>query len=302
MIQLVSVCDVDESRLGRVARARKYTDYNKMLDNESLDFIIILTPHNTHADIVRDAAERGVHSLKEKPLARSLSEGFKVMKYAKKYNVKIETAVQRRFTGAYRRYFDMAHDIGKTFFINSRYSIFIPNPHEGWRSKKYISGGGAILDMGYHMFDILIWYFGLPTAVYSEYSNQAVPGKQELEDTANISFRYDNSLYGNLFLSISARKEEHTTLLGSGGSLELSRERISRCSLKGDELDTIEIPYSWSDGAMDMIKHFCDVIDSHQPDIYGPENNLNHMAFIEAAYNSGQVHLPVSPKMLLEVD
>src|SRR5207245_3010691 len=60
-----------------------------------------------------------------------------------------------------------------------------------WRFKKAISGGGVLIDLGSHLIDLLLWYFGkirtVQGTVASEYS-------QEVEDSANVTINFENNL------------------------------------------------------------------------------------------------------------
>jgi predicted dehydrogenase len=75
--ELVAVCDTDPARLAAAATAygvgRTYADYGEMLDRESLDAAIVVTPHATHYDITRTCLARGLHVLLEKPMTLSAS-------------------------------------------------------------------------------------------------------------------------------------------------------------------------------------------------------------------------------------
>ena len=61
------------------------------------------------------------------------------------------------------------------FFVDVKYTLFVDNLHEGWRGQRDSAGGGCIIDMGYHMIDMVIWYFGLPDNLHAEFSSKAKP-------------------------------------------------------------------------------------------------------------------------------
>lgn len=75
---VVAVCDPDATRARQRAQqfgiAAVYTDPAQMLAHEALDAVDIITPRQTHADMVRLAARHGVHALCEKPLCPSFEE------------------------------------------------------------------------------------------------------------------------------------------------------------------------------------------------------------------------------------
>lgn len=48
---------------------RLYNDYNKMLEHEGLEGVVIATSTSVHADMAIQAMERGKHVLCEKPLS-----------------------------------------------------------------------------------------------------------------------------------------------------------------------------------------------------------------------------------------
>ena len=73
-LRLSAVCDLNSERVASVCENLNipgYSDYIQMFEEEDLDFVIIITPHDMHLKIVEEAAKRQIHVLKEKPLARN---------------------------------------------------------------------------------------------------------------------------------------------------------------------------------------------------------------------------------------
>ena len=83
---VVALCDVDRGRLNRWGRAhpraRRYTDFRKMLEVEKLDGIVVATPDHTHAVISVTAMAMGVHCFCQKPLTHDLYEARKLAQVA----------------------------------------------------------------------------------------------------------------------------------------------------------------------------------------------------------------------------
>ena len=76
--ELVAICDRDPVRLAAAADAyavtQRHTGFRVMLDQETLDGVIIATPHATHYAIARDCLDHGLHVLIEKPMTLHATE------------------------------------------------------------------------------------------------------------------------------------------------------------------------------------------------------------------------------------
>lgn len=305
-VELAAVCDSNEQLATTTAQGLNvaaYTEYREMLARERLDFVVITVPHAWHWSIIQAAAGLGVHVLKEKPFAISLAQARDIMQLCDTSRIHLMTTLQRRFNPIYTSWAQLAHLIGTPFFIDVKYTMFIPNPHEGWRGTRSLAGGGCILDMGYHMIDLLIWYLGLPHRVYARISTKAIPRVEyDAEDTASICLEYENGPHGVFVLSrFQSPPTEMVRLVGSEGILELSRGSIRRYSSSGEVLDELKRSRGWPSAAATQIDYFAEVIRGTKQNIGGPASHLPHMAFVEACYQSAKTDRAVDPAQLLEL-
>ena len=227
---LEAICDIDEEKLKEwqdKLEVPSFTDYRELFDSTELDFVIATTPHNVYKGIIEEASKRRLHVLKEKPFARNLKEALYFKRLCDESDIQLTTTLQRRFNPIYTTFFQLKDQIGEPFFVDVKYTLFVDSPHEGWRGKRDSAGGGCIIDMGYHMIDMIIWYFGLPDNVHAEFSAKAKPEeKYDAEDTAFILFSYENGLHGSLFLSrYCPPKTEQIRVIGDRGIIEVERGR-----------------------------------------------------------------------------
>lgn len=101
----------------------------------------------------------GLPLLKEKPLGRTLEEAQDFLTRARTAGCPVQTAIQRRHHPSYSRLLALVRE--------RRLQIHEAHAHmhlgfdltasgaSGWRSSRRHAGGGALLDSGYHMVDLL---------------------------------------------------------------------------------------------------------------------------------------------------
>lgn len=301
--ELVAVCDSDEMKVNEqrtLLGVPGYTDFRRMLDEQRVDFIVAATPHDTYPTIITEAAARHVHVLKEKPFARNLQEALAFKRIAEENSTHLMAAVQRRFNPIYTTFFQLREHIGAPYFVDAKYAFFVDNPHEGWRANRELAGGGCILDMGYHMVDMLIWYFGLPDNVHAEFSSKAKNCQSyDAEDTASVMFSYKQGAHGVLLLSRSyPEKVELVRILGDAGVIEIGRGSIRRLKSDGEQVECLKREVAWPAAASSQIDYFCGVIAGERDNEYGPEGHLAHVSFVDACYLSKQQGTYVNPKDL----
>ena len=81
-VAIAAICDVDRRRAGTLARdigARVHESWEEMLETEHIDAVFVCTPPTLHVDPAVASLERGLAVYLEKPLARSLADGRRIV-------------------------------------------------------------------------------------------------------------------------------------------------------------------------------------------------------------------------------
>ncbi|MFK0249722.1 Gfo/Idh/MocA family protein [Amycolatopsis azurea] len=302
--ELVAICDENAGVVDAQEDSLKvngYRDIEAMLAEQQLDFVIVCVPHSAGRTVIEAAAANGVHVLKEKPFATSLPEAKELAALCQRSDVELMVTLQRRFNPIYTSFSQLADQIGTPFVIDAAYTLHVDDPSDGWRGQNSIAGGGCVIDMGYHLIDLLLWYFGLPDRITADRSVSARPDRRyDAEDTALIHFSYDNGLYGSLLLSrFIGPKSETIRLVGSRGIVQLERGRIQRMTNDGDIVESLVREQAWPSAAASQINHFCRVIRGDRANLSSPKDNVAHLAFITASYESARTGRHVNPKELM---
>jgi len=96
---IVAVCDVDARKLAAVASGRNYAcygDYRRLLDNRSVDAVVITTPDHWHALQAIHACQAGKDVFCDKPLSLTVREGRAMVQAARQYNRICQAGPQQR--------------------------------------------------------------------------------------------------------------------------------------------------------------------------------------------------------------
>lgn len=300
-VELVAIQDVDQSvakEWGNKLGVTAYTSLPNLLKHHKIDFAIVAVPHDQYLKIVKLLADSGIHILKEKPLALNFREAITMRDILRKSSVQLMVTLQRRFNPIFSSFLQLMKTIGQPFFIEAKYSMFIDNPDKGWRGNRDRAGGGCLIDMGYHMIDLIIWYFGLPDNLHAEFRTLAKPLKYyDAEDTASVLFRYsEKGLFGTLLVSrYIPPKTEYLRLIGTNGIIEVRRGELLRYKNNGELAERLIRDNAWPTAAVTQIDYFCDVIEGKEPNVGNADYHLQHMAFIEACYRSQKLYRFVNP-------
>jgi UDP-N-acetyl-2-amino-2-deoxyglucuronate dehydrogenase len=210
--EFVAVCGRKRERAEAFAakyRIQAYTDLRTMIHDAGVEAIMVCTPHPAHAEPVIVAAEMGVHSLVEKPLASSLQDCDAMIAAALAADVKLGTISQRRFYEPVQRV-KAAIETGKVgkpilgtaVLLGWRDEAYYRS--DPWRGRWDAEGGGVLVNQAPHQLDLLLWFMGPVDELFGCWDNFNHP-YVEVEDTAVAVLRFRNGALGSIVVSNSQK-------------------------------------------------------------------------------------------------
>ena len=200
---VVALADVSEARLAVIAgmlgvpREHCYTDYTAMLAREKLDLVDITSPHHLHAEQAIAAAQAGCHVLMEKPIARTPDEARAAIAAAQAAGVKLCVLHNQLFTPASLKLRELlaSGELGEPFLVRSELiggsAATGRGADQGWRMSVEGSGGGALIDSGYHQTYLARAWMGSPVRrVYARMGRFV--HDYEVEDLSLVTLEHEN--------------------------------------------------------------------------------------------------------------
>lgn len=200
LIKVTSIVDRDPAQITACQElfpeAKGYSDYSAI---PSIDLALIATPAKLHSRMTTDLLRQGAHVLVEKPMASSVDEALLMNQAAKETNRVLAIGQFRRFFPAVEAIKDLIENetLGKPLAVRAAEGSQFrwPAASPSFFIKEE-SGGGVLLDIGIHMMDLLIHWFGLPSI--GSYEDDAMGG---VEINARGTLQWPTGMQGSFKLS-----------------------------------------------------------------------------------------------------
>jgi myo-inositol 2-dehydrogenase/D-chiro-inositol 1-dehydrogenase len=234
-VELVLVYDVDGARAGAVAKrhgTRASGSPDAAFDREAIDAVVIASSTDTHAELLRRAADAGVAALVEKPIHLDFDEAVAAVAYAAERGLVAMVDFNRRFDADYAelRRLVARGDVGTPELVQ----MTTRGPAVPPLSYVAVSGG-QMRDQAIHFFDLARWITGEdPVEVYAAGSALAEPRLRDHGDvdTSVVTLRLPS---GGLVQIDSLRRigygyDERIEVTGSAGMVEARRQRTGNVS------------------------------------------------------------------------
>jgi predicted dehydrogenase len=262
--QTVAVCDLRPDYLDLAvkksrATPKRYKEYKQLLEDKSVDAVVIATPDHWHAIQFIEACRAGKDVYVEKPLSLTVAEGRRMVQVAAETKRVSQVGTNRR---SWKSYFEAAEfirsgGIGKVsraraFSIRNEWPIGLGMAKDGpppsdwewdrWlgpapfvpynRNRTYYNfrwfynySGGQLTNFGVHFIDVIRWFLdlGSPKAVAAMGGRYAdIKDNREIPDTMEVMWEFDPSVLVSFTLSN-----------GNGASGDLKNSEIEFRGTKG---------------------------------------------------------------------
>lgn len=140
------------------------TDWREVVAREDIDVIDCCVPNQLHYEVVMAALRAGKHVYCDKPLAANLAQARDMLAEARRCGVQHRMTFHLRFVPALMRAKQLVEEgfLGQVFSFRACYlhSGYVdPNRPMSWRLDA-AAGGGALVDLGSHVLDLLRYLLG----------------------------------------------------------------------------------------------------------------------------------------------
>ncbi len=202
-----------------------------ILEDSSIDGVGILTPPNTHFDLVQRAAAAGKHILLEKPLEITTSRAEALVIAAENAGVTMAVMLQHRFRPAGERLAQVLSQKRIGDIVNCSTSIRLWRPQtyydEPGRGTKARDGGGVLLTQAIHTLDLMLALTGPhsgPITQVRGFAQTSPVHRMETEDMVVAGVRFANGALGVIEATTAAYPgfPERIDIAGTKGSASLA--------------------------------------------------------------------------------
>lgn len=200
------------------------SSWEAAIERDDVDAVSICTPNQLHESIAVAAAEAGKHVLVEKPMATSLVAADRMIEAARAAGVVLMPAHNVRFAPPFVAAARAVArgDIGEPTGVRAAFGHAGPQhwaPAATWFRDPEQSGGGALLDLGVHVVDLLRSV--LTDEVVSVSALLHHDGA--IDDDAQVTARFAGGTLGTFHVSWISRPgpDHQLTVVGTEATLHL---------------------------------------------------------------------------------
>jgi predicted dehydrogenase len=189
------VSAANRRRASELGAAETYDDFRRLLRTDPPDVAVVAVPPSLHHEAAAVAMEAGCDVFVEKPLARSPEEAHSICAIAERTGATLGVDHTLRYqedVQAVKAAYDegrLGHVPLATIRRVNHGPFSSPGEEQAvadWQLDPELTGGGALLDLGVHLFDVLEWVFG-----ECEVLDATLEATKNLpyEDTASVQVR-----------------------------------------------------------------------------------------------------------------
>lgn len=315
--QIPAVCDVYQPNLDAGLKAastgaKGASNYKTLLDDKTLDAVVIATPDHWHATMLIDAVHAGKDVYVEKPLCHTIEEGYRIVDAVKQTRRIVQVGTQRRSSPLFQEA-KAVMDSGvlgdvrlvTSWWMNHQSTL---NPAQltgdldwsAWLGNSpqrpvdatrffnwyyfYDYSGGLIVGQAAHIFDAIQWFMNskAPLAVTAVGGQLNLKGS-EIPDTATIVLEFAENYLANFTLGYKAMhyhpsQDQLKQFHGNKARLDVSRDAWALYpeSLTPELKASREhaAPGNFARATRDHIRNFLECIQSRKQPNAPVENGL----------------------------
>lgn len=174
-LHLEAVADHDSEARAAVQGVQRFDDFRELLKLDSVQAVVVSTPPSFHEEMILAALDAGKHVLCEKPLAVTEKTCRDLLTRARECSRVLAVGFNHRYYPLVKE-LKKAMSAGKVGEVHHVRALCghqgVPEFRADWMYKSEYSGGGAMMDIGIHLTDLVGHLFGSVEKVFGTASNR----------------------------------------------------------------------------------------------------------------------------------
>ncbi|MDW8083901.1 MAG: Gfo/Idh/MocA family oxidoreductase [Candidatus Caldarchaeum sp.] len=287
-VELVGVCDIDESRAINAGRRfgikNVFTDVNLMLEKTEPDAVTICTPSTTHSWLAVRTLEAGCDVLIEKPMAATVSEAVQIIEKMREVKKLVMVGFIERFNPAVQ-YAKKVIDEGEIGDV----LLFYGRRIGSWPER--IGDTGVVKDTAVHDIDLVTWIFRtMPESVYAMCGRL----RHSYEDHAQIFISYHEGKSALLEANwLTPRKKREMQITGEKGVVSV---RFIEQEVVVEKAEQLIIPnLKYAEPLKNELRHFIESVQHRRKPAVDALDGLRATFIAECILESARRKQPVKP-------
>jgi scyllo-inositol 2-dehydrogenase (NADP+) len=198
---------------------RSYASVDALIQDPSLELIVVNTPNNTHFDYARQSLLAGKNVLIEKPFATSVAEAGELFGLAKELGLEVMAYQNRRWDSDFQsvKYVLDNGKLGKLVEAHFRFDRYKINIEQKAFKEEPIPGSGLAYNLAPHVLDQVISLFGKPLQCHKTTTRNRPHSKVDDYAFFHLAYPDDVNVYVHVSLLV-ARPLPAYVLHGTKGS------------------------------------------------------------------------------------
>ncbi len=279
-------------------------DWKELVKRSDIDAVFVNTPNCLHEEMTVGACESKKHVLVEKPITISIKAADNMIESAKENGVMLMVEQTQRFDPVHQaaKKFIDSGKLGKISMVKGRIGHAGPEYwSEGkghWFYDKEKSGGGAMIDVGVHILDLIRWLTGKQVSQVCA-NIRTVEKDVPVDDNGSVLLRFEDGAIGHFEASWTTRPYEVLTYIyGQNGKLMTAigsdKPILARMATVGEGkdpnclLEDITPEVGPGGGWENAVHYFIDCVEKGQMPFVSGEEGRDTMRVILAAYESAK--------------
>ena len=316
-VQLVGVVESDPALVARYTQLFHldqklfYSDLDKTLDQLHPDAVLVYTDIQDHRKVIEAAAQRGISSMVEKPLATNIADAIAIRKAAREHHVQVLVNYETTWYSSNAEAIREVND-GKLGEVRR---VVVHDGHEGpkeigvsptflgWLTDPVKNGAGAMFDFGCYGADLmtLIMHGETPVSVTAVALTDKPDIYPKVDDDATIIVRYPRAqavLQPSWNWTFSRKDME---VYGTKGYVVTEAASHMRARYVPEKVESeVEVP-PLAEGQQSSLDYLAAVLHGEvkaEHDLSSLDTNMVAMQILDAAHESAKTGRTVNLKPL----